>query len=241
MLSNIIHSSSNLKSLLIAVRHSSHLLSCDLPLIVWANIEKPLLAWLQVKKEERLAEEHLQRISARAKILKELYHRYNMQHVGEISPNVADIFDLPDFQKVIGLGVDVTVTEDMFAPAIATLPGIVEHWRTENLDKLAQLIPSSAEVASTPNLNKRKQLDADSSLSVLNLATSVFKCGHCFEAFHYKRLFHHRCLTSPYQQIGYDKKGPENNAYFALGSVPHHHARVFGGVSDLLPVRGPDG
>lgn len=180
----------------------------------------------------------MQRTSNRAKILKELYHQYIIQHIGEVSPSVADIFAMADFQDIINLGPDVTVTEDTFASVIATLPEVVTNWRKENMDKLAQLVTSSAEAVPTTSSKKgkRKQPNPPSALSVLNLATSVFKCmqSHCCEVFHYQRFFHHRCITSPYQQIGYDQKNLGNHVYFALGYVPHHHTKPFGGVSSII-------
>jgi len=140
---------------------------------------------------------------------------------------------MSDFQAIINLGADVVVTKETFTPVITRLPDIVENWREENLEKLAQLVPLGAAMSKAKEKKGKEKEGCSTALSVLNLATCVFKCGsiNCLEALPYQRLFHHRCLTSPPLQIGYESKSPSTEIYFNLGHVPHHHKKPFGGTT----------
>jgi hypothetical protein len=195
---------------------------------VWTNIEPQLIKWLEAKREERLERERIHRVIARSNVLKQAFNDYYIQHIGEISPTIADVFIMPDFYSILNSGVDVSVTEEILAPILAKLPEIVKKWRVENLAKLAQLV--SAAVTPPPQNRKGKEKENYlSMLSVLDLATCFFKCANCIEPLWCERLFHHHCLTSPTVQIRCDVRDPEKDIYYNLGCVPHHYKRPFGG------------
>ncbi|KAJ7577440.1 hypothetical protein C8J56DRAFT_899073 [Mycena floridula] len=172
----------------------------DLTERIWTNIKPTFVEWMQDAKVNRLRLEAENSKASRYSLLRTLCTTYQSnQPIDNIMPPVPDIALSEDFRAIIeDTPLTTILTIDDFAPAIAELPRIIQEWRSQkDLELLAIL----------------QQHDSNSTLSDLNLATTIFKVSHetCIR---YPDILARRStfsiLYDPFRPMGFRGEGTWN-------------------------------
>ncbi|EPS95882.1 hypothetical protein FOMPIDRAFT_1053784 [Fomitopsis schrenkii] len=196
---------------------------------VWRNMEADMVACMEEAREERLAQERRQRLSARwvtfKPILEELVkhpeaERYEMRH--------GDIVLLPEVREIMDLALDadVVLEPSNFDELRERFGEAVERWHVRMCDELRTIFSGSDAVAQESN-NVDKTPDPNK-LDPLELATSRFHCMFCTtyvrSILWYPDVLLHRCLQCPLGGDDYEASGWRNLCqWFSSTQLRHRY------------------
>ncbi|KAI5900797.1 uncharacterized protein SCHCODRAFT_02523093 [Schizophyllum commune H4-8] len=134
---------------------------------IWANIQQPLVQYLEELRAARLAREEELAIMRRCRLLADTYRKFCARKPRDaVLPPVGDIISV---DAVIGViedtPFDQDVTEDTFMAAIDSIPqSYFDEWRVKCDDALVALLNTA------PQYKKKRAKAAD-----LRLATTMFR------------------------------------------------------------------
>jgi hypothetical protein len=114
----------------------------------------------------------------------------------EAWPCKADICEMSAFKEIIELPNDTVVNEDSFDLAVLELDASCLQWRAEMQRKMADMVRVPQGQAKGRKVKKGKFASSRSDVSVLELATTWFKCTSCSQiVMDPSRTISHRCAT----------------------------------------------
>ncbi|KAG5650859.1 hypothetical protein H0H81_010739 [Sphagnurus paluster] len=141
--------------------------------LTWEHTIRPMLEpTIKNAKSLRLADEREEVIKLRTAFLDGLYKAYLKQLVPSqwlFHPQITDVAQFPIFHRIIHAEGEVGTMEDTFTAVISEFPDLVSAWVEERRERLRATLSDIS--TATGERAEKGQVD------VLDLATSVFKCG----------------------------------------------------------------
>ncbi|KAJ7461802.1 hypothetical protein B0H11DRAFT_2056102 [Mycena galericulata] len=149
---------------------------------IWKKIYPTLEPFVQAEKARRVDREHEARITARKRLVQDIYKDYKKTLVPaqwRYLPGLFEVLQLPAFGAVVNATDDVDIQSAHFNDAKDALPGFIVSWTATRKAELAQLVPPALESHSSPVgiSDKPASSTATPNTQSLNLATAVFHCG----------------------------------------------------------------
>lgn len=147
---------------------------------VWSNIKPEVIAFFEEYRHVRFKQKQQDVQWGRIGLLSPVFSKYLLsQPRGEPRPTYADISGQEPFKSLIFVTpLDVVLTTADFEACADQIPQACDDWLQSNTKKLLQLLPKHAASKS----------------SILELATTFFRCHWCREPISYPRILVHDCL-----------------------------------------------
>ncbi|KAK0458071.1 uncharacterized protein EV420DRAFT_411329 [Desarmillaria tabescens] len=143
----------------------------------WSTMEPVLVALLQRHRDERLVSE---RFSVVRFILTDTLKRYLITKLATLAPDWVTLASTDEFRRIVSAPLDVRLTDNNFAPAIARLPEIISRWKSQQKANYLGML--------------RQTTQEKVGGSDLYLVTSTFQCQACRQPVMYPKALVHECI-----------------------------------------------
>ncbi|KAF8641235.1 hypothetical protein AX17_000869 [Amanita inopinata Kibby_2008] len=189
---------------------------------IWANIQGPILDFMEEMRRKRIERENAEIVMRRKKTAMAVLRRYKNEHLPleEIMPEAVDFCDMPPIKAIINQPLDAFVNEESFSHITPEFPKLFSTWRKKIFLELIgrlrespklELLFEDEDPEPDAHVEESSPVMDEDSIEKLKLASTVFNCSDCgplslFSFFNltparplfYPEVLGHTCLTRRY-------------------------------------------